>query len=32
MTRDNLRKDLAVDEAKWDALVKQLAELQARVS
>ena len=32
MTRDNLREDLAVDEAKRDALVKQLAKLQARVS
>ena len=32
MTRDNLCEDLAVDEAKRDALVKQLAELQARVS
>ena len=32
MTQDNLRKDLAVDEAKRDALVKQLAELQAHVS
>ena len=32
MTQDNLRKDLAVDEAKRDALVEQLAELQARVS
>ena len=32
MTRDNLREDLAVDEAKRDALVEQLAELQARVS
>ena len=32
MTRDNLREDLAVDEAKRDALVEQLAELQACVS
>ena len=32
MTQDNLREDLAVDEAKQDALVKQLAKLQARVS
>ena len=32
MTRDNLRKNLAVDEAKQDTLVKQLAELQACVS
>ena len=32
MTRDNLREDLAVDEAKRDALVKQLAKLQACVS
>ena len=32
MTQDNLCEDLAVDEAKWDALVKQLAELQACVS
>ena len=32
MTQDNLREDLAVDKAKRDALVKQLAELQARVS
>ena len=32
MTRDNLHKDLAVDEAKRDTLVKQLAKLQARVS
>ena len=32
ITQDNLREDLAVDETKWDALVEQLAELQARVS
>ena len=32
MTRDNLREDLAVDEAKRDALVEQLAKLQACVS
>ena len=32
MTQDNLHKDLAVDEAKWDTLVEQLAELQACVS
>ena len=32
MTQDNLRKDLAVDEAKRDALVEQLAKLQACVS
>ena len=32
MTQDNLREDLAVDEAKRDALVKQLAKLQACVS
>ena len=32
MTRNNLREDLAVNEAKRDALVKQLAELQACVS
>ena len=32
MTWDNLCEDLAVNKAKWDALVKQLAELQARVS
>ena len=32
MTRDNLHEDLAVNEAKRDALVEQLAELQARVS
>ena len=32
MTRDNLCEDLAVDEAKRDALVEQLAELQACVS
>ena len=32
MTRDNLREDLAVDEAKRDTLVEQLAELQACVS
>ena len=32
MTQDNLREDLAVDEAKRDALVEQLAELQACVS
>ena len=32
MTQDNLRKDLAVDEAKQDALVEQLAKLQACVS
>ena len=32
MTQDNFREDLAVDEAKRDALVEQLAELQACVS
>ena len=32
MTQDNLHKDLAVDEAKQDTLVEQLAELQACVS
>ena len=32
MTQDNLRKNLAVDEAKRDTLVKQLAKLQACVS
>ena len=32
MTQDNLCEDLAVDEAKWDTLVEQLAELQACVS
>ena len=32
MTRDNLREDLTVDKAKRDALVKQLAKLQACVS
>ena len=32
MTWDNLCEDLAVDEAKRDALVEQLAELQACVS
>ena len=32
MTRDNLCKDLAIDEAKRDSLVEQLAELQAHVS
>ena len=32
MIQDNLHKNLAVDEAKQDALVKQLAELQACVS
>ena len=32
MTQDNLCKDLAVDKAKQDALVEQLAELQACVS
>ena len=32
MTQDNLCKDLAFDEAKWDALVEQLAKLQACVS
>ena len=32
MTWDNLHEDLAVDKAKWDALVEQLAELQACVS
>ena len=32
MTRDNLRDDLAADEAKRDAIVEQLTELQARVS
>ena len=32
MTWDNLREDLAVDEAKQDTLVEQLAELQACVS
>ena len=32
MTQDNLRKDLAVDKAKRDALVEQLAKLQACVS
>ena len=31
MTQDNLPKDLAVDEAKRDTLVEQLAELQACV-
>ena len=31
MTQDNLREDLAVDEAKQDALVEQLAKLQACV-
>ena len=32
MTQDNLHEDLAVDKAKWDTLVEQLAELQACVS
>ena len=32
MTRDNLCEDLAVNEAKRDALVEQLAKLQACVS
>ena len=32
MTQDNLHKDLAVDEAKQDALVEQLVKLQACVS
>ena len=32
ITQDNLRKDLAIDEAKQDALVEQLAGLQACVS
>ena len=32
MTQDNLCEDLAVDEAKQDALVEQLAKLQACVS
>ena len=32
MTQDNLHEDLAVDKAKRDTLVKQLAKLQARVS
>ena len=32
MTQDSLREDLAVDEAKWDTLVEQLAELQTCVS
>ena len=32
MTQDNLHKDLAVDEAKRDTLVEQLAKLQAHVS
>ena len=32
MTQDNLHKDLAVDETKWDTLVEQLAELQTCVS
>ena len=32
MTQDNLREDLAVDQAKRDALVEQLAKLQACVS
>ena len=32
MTQDNLCEDLAVDEAKQDTLVEQLAELQACVS
>ena len=32
MTQDNLCEDLAVDEAKRDALVEQLAKLQACVS
>ena len=32
MTQDNLCEDLTVNEAKRDALVKQLAELQACVS
>ena len=32
MTQDNLREDLAVDKAKRDALVEQLAKLQACVS
>ena len=32
MTQDNLRDDLAADEAKWDTLVEQLTELQACVS
>ena len=32
MTQDNLCEDLAVDEAKRDTLVEQLAELQACVS
>ena len=32
ITQDNLHEDLAADKAKRDALVKQLAELQAHVS
>ena len=32
ITQDNLHKDLAVYETKWDALVEQLAKLQACVS
>ena len=32
ITQDNLHEDLAVDEAKWNTLVKQLAKLQACVS
>ena len=32
MTWDNLCEDLAVDEAKQDTLVEQLAKLQACVS
>ena len=32
MTRDNFRKNLAVDEAKQDTLVEQLTKLQACVS
>ena len=31
-SRDNLREDLAVDEAEWDALLERLSEVQASVA
>ena len=31
-SRDNLREDLVVDEAEWDALLERLSEVQASVA
>ena len=32
ISRDNLRKDLVVDEVEWDALLECLSEVQASVA